>query len=517
VFKIFLKKIYSFKIKPRCARKCEVWALFYKNDIVMVNPVLDSLAPNASVDDLRSTFEQQRRHQYAMARTTVRERIRRLRTLYDCLLRRQAEVEAATLADFGKNATETQISELGVVLGEIRHTTRHLAAWVRNEEVSTPLTLLGASSEIRYQPKGVCLIISPWNFPFNLSFAPLVSAIAAGNCAIIKPSEITVRSSALIRSIVAECFPPEEVAVFEGDSSVSQALLDLPFNHIFFTGSPAIGKIVMTAAARHLSSVTLELGGKSPVIVDPSADLDAAAAALAWTKSLNAGQICIAPDYVLAHESIHDALVVKIGQKLTAMYGTTPEARQATPDYCRLSSHRHYGRVKSLLDEARQLGANVAFGGQSAEAERYLEPTVLTHVPDQAAIWREEIFGPVLPVRKYATPDEAIAYIQAGPTPLALYIFSRKKSQIEHFLRETRSGGVAINECAAHFYNMDLPFGGVDNSGVGKCHGLAGFREFSNARGVLHQSRLLPSSRLMMPPYGGAVARLLLRGILRWF
>ncbi|HRI59996.1 MAG TPA: aldehyde dehydrogenase family protein, partial [Saprospiraceae bacterium] len=417
-----------------------------------------STAPESKTEMLR-IFNLQQQQQYAVARTTAKQRIAKLRLLHDAMLRYRREVGQAVRQDLGKSETETNLSELGVVNGEIRHAIRNLRSWMAPKQVSTPMVLFGTSSEIMYEPKGVCLVLSPWNFPFNLTLSPLVSAIAAGNCVIIKPSEFAPASAALMKKILSECFPPEEVALFEGDATVAQDLLKLPFNHVFFTGSPAVGKIVMREAANHLASVTLELGGKNPTIVDETADLDTAAAKIAWIKVMNAGQSCIATDYILAHESIHDRLAEKIVQKIRQFYGDTTEARRASPDVCRIIHERHFARLKSLLDDAVQRGATVAVGGQTDAAERYIEPTVLTHVPEEAAIWADETFGPILLLRPYYTLEEAIAYINARPRPLAMYLWSGNQRHIKYVLAETRNGDVTVNDCGAHFYNPNIPFG----------------------------------------------------------
>lgn len=466
--------------------------------------------------DYQEVFNRQLKHQYVLARTKAAERIEKLQRLHDTLLRCRKEIEAALWEDLHKSPTETSISELGLVCGEIRHAIRHLSSWMQPKEVPTSLVVFGSSSEIRYEPKGVCLILSPWNFPFNLTLAPLVSAVAAGNCVIIKPSEFAPKSAALMKKVLEECFPPEEVSLFEGDASVAKALLELPFHHIFFTGSPQIGKSVMRDAAEHLASVTLELGGKSPVIIDESADLDLAAAKVAWVKCMNAGQLCTAPDYVLVPEHLHDLFVEKVIAAIRKFYGDTPEARHATPDFCRIVHERHFDRVKGLLEDALQHNATVAFGGKTIREERYMEPTVLTGISDNALIWEEEIFGPLLPVRSYRSLDEAIQYVNSKPKPLALYVFSKKNKKTEMILRETRSGGVTVNDCSTHFYNLDLPFGGANNSGIGKCHGEFGFYEFSHARGVLRQARLFPTTNLLLPPYGSRLAKVILDALVKW-
>lgn len=467
--------------------------------------------------EIHRVFSLQQHHQWEVAKSNASQRIAKLRRLNDAILQHRAEIEAAMWADLRKSPTEVNITELGVVLHEIRHTIKRLQSWMTPKRVGSSLTLFRSYSEIVYEPKGVCLILSPWNFPINLTFDPLVSAIAAGNCVILKPSELAPQSSAIMRKIVTECFPPGEVSIFEGDATVAQELLNLPFNHIFFTGSTHIGKIVMRAAAEHLASVTLELGGKSPVVVDETADLDTAAAKIMWIKLVNAGQTCIAPDYVLVHEKVHDALLEKMKAKIRQFYGNSPEAIQQSPDLCRIVHPRHFARVKALMDDAIQCGATLAFGGETAANEQYIAPTILSNIPDEAHIWEEEIFGPLMPLRKYDTLDHAIAYINAKPKALSMYLFSSDDRRVSKIIAETRAGGVTVNDCGPHFYNSELPFGGSNNSGTGKCHGEFGFLEFTNQRGVLYQARWMPTTDFFLPPYGGKLRQWLLEGVVKWF
>jgi aldehyde dehydrogenase (NAD+) len=330
------------------------------------------------------------------------------------------------------------------------------------------------------------LIISPWNFPVNLTFGPLVSAIAAGNCAILKPSEMTPATSALMKRIVGELFDESEVAVIEGDAATAEALLKKRFDHIFFTGSPAVGKIVMKAAAEHLTSVTLELGGKSPVIVDKTANLDEAARKIAWGKFLNSGQICIAPDYLLVDETIRTEFVEKLRAAIH-------------PESGWLVNDRHTARVKRLFDTAVGGGAQVVSGG--AFENRAVAPTLLENVAADAPIMNEEIFGPLLPIIPYRALDDALRVIDAREKPLVLYLFSRSRAVIRRVLRGTRAGGTVVNDTLLHFYQHNLPFGGVGNSGVGKAHGFFGFEAFSNARGVLEQPLPVSGIQLLYPPY----------------
>lgn len=471
----------------------------------------------ASAADIARLYHQQRQHQPVVARSVYRERVKKLERLHEAVLKHADLIHDALYKDFRKGITETDISEIGVVTTEIRHVIRNLRTWMQPQQVSTPIALMGSRSEVRRKPKGVSLIIAPWNYPVQLGLMPLISAVAAGNCAIIKPSEFTPYSSAALRAVVESCFTPEEVAVVEGDASVAQELMQYPFDHIFFTGSPTVGKIIMAGAAKHLSSVTLELGGKSPVIVDETANIDVAAAKIAWIKAMNAGQICIAPDYVLVQESVHDALVQKIGEKWEQFYGKTPEARQKTADLCRIIHERHFERIVALIEDGMQKGAQLRFGGRHSKSDLYVEPTLLTDIGEDMQIMHEEIFGPVLPVQKFKTLEQAISIVNSRHRPLAMYIFSTHRKKINLILNETTSGNVTVNDCAAHYFNVALPFGGIGNSGIGKSHGEAGFLEFTHSCGILHQNRFLRTTDYFLPPYGGRLAKWMLEGVKRFF
>jgi len=449
-------------------------------------------------DDFSRVFELQRANQYNIGNTTAAERRAKIKAL-----RRAVEVEfrdrirEACFKDLGKAAAETDLTEVFPVTSEAKHAARKIRRWLKPERVATPLSLLGSTSFIKYEPKGVCLIISPWNFPFNLTFGPLISAIAAGNCVILKPSEMTPNCAAVMREIVREFFNENEVAIFEGGVETSTALLELPFNHIFFTGAPSIGKVVMTAAAKHLASVTLELGGKSPTIVDDTADIKNAARMIAWGKFGNNGQICIAPDYIFVHESKHDELAKALSRQLVEFYGDKPEESES---YARIVNHRHYDRIIGYIEDAVAKGAKLIAGGRGDRDKHFIEPTIIENVPATSKLMTNEIFGPVLPLFSYRELDEAIGFIESRDKPLALYIYSRSNRNIDRILDNTRAGGTCINNNDVHFFNSNLPFGGVNNSGIGKGHGKFGFTEFSNPRGVLKQ--YLPSGlQLMMPPY----------------
>jgi len=471
---------------------------------------VSSLAPrlvHSTLDEIERIYDLQQRNRAAVGTTTAAQRIEKLKRLERTILDRRDEIRMAMWDDYRKPAAEVDLSEVYPVVSEARHAARHLRKWMKPKRVSTPLALLGSRSSVVYEPKGVVLIISPWNFPFNLTLGPLVSAIAAGNCVMIKPSEMTPASTACMKRILADLFDEDEVAVIEGDASVAEALLRKKFDHIFFTGSPAVGKIVMKAAAEHLTSVTLELGGKSPAIVDASANLTEAARRIAWGKFLNCGQICIAPDYALVHESVRDEFLAKLRASLDS-HGEASAARGW------LVNDRHAARVKRLIDTAVEQGATVVMGGTGSG--RDLAPTVLADVPPDAPVMQEEIFGPILPVITYRTLDEAFAIINAREHPLVLYIFSRTKSAVSEILRRTRAGGTTVNQTLVHFYQLELPFGGVGNSGVGKSHGFHGFEAFSNPRGLLEQKLPYSAIELLYPPYKGKLKQFLIDFTVRW-
>jgi aldehyde dehydrogenase (NAD+) len=449
--------------------------------------VADPLFARAqSLDELERVYAKQLERSASVAAAAAGERIDKIRRLRDAVLARRAEIHAALWEDYRKPAPEVDLSEIYPVTGEAKHAIRHLRRWMKPRRVRAPLALLGSRSSVMYEPKGVVLIISPWNFPVNLTFGPLVSAIAAGNCVILKPSEMTPHTSACMKRIVGDLFDESEVAVIEGDATVAEALLKKRFDHIFFTGSPAVGKIVMKAAAEHLTSVTLELGGKSPVIVDRTANLDEAARKIAWGKFLNSGQICIAPDYLLVDDAIHAAFIPKLRDAIHAETGW-------------LVNDRHAARVKRLFDGAIAGGAQVVAGGTFDQ--RKVAPTVLDNVAPDSAVMQEEIFGPLLPIIRYRSLDDALRMINEREKPLVLYLFSRSRAVIRDVLRGTRAGGTAVNDTLVHFYQRNLPFGGVGNSGVGKAHGFYGFEAFSNARGVLEQPLPFSTIQLLYPPY----------------
>lgn len=448
--------------------------------------------------------------------STLEERSARLTNLRTWIKKNQDKIRLALWEDFKKPAPEVDLTEIFPVTSEINHTLKHLKNWMKPQRISTPLSMIGTSSKVYFEPKGTALIISPWNFPFNLTVGPLVSALAAGCPVMIKPSELSPSTSNLIQRMVQEIYEQEEVAVFLGEVEVSQELLNLPFDHIFFTGSPAVGKLVMKAAAKHLTSVTLELGGKSPAIIDESVDLHDAAGKLIWGKFVNCGQTCIAPDYILVHESHKERLMMELKIVLQKFYDSDFKGIDFSPDYARIIGPKHFGRLRDYLADAVSKGAKIDFGGKTEELTCYIEPTLLSNIKKEMTIFQEEIFGPILPILTFAKIDEAIALINSKPKPLALYYFGNDSSNSKKVIEETSSGNVVINDCVLHFLHNNLPFGGVNNSGIGKAHGHAGFLAFSHEKGVLKQRVGLNNATFLRPPYG-IKAKKIIQSLIKWF
>lgn len=478
---------------------------------MLVNQEIDLL--ESKIDEL---FDLQKKHSISLRKSTVQERIGHIKRLREWVLSHKEDIQKALYADYKKPYTETDITEIYPVLSEAKHNISNLAHWIKAKRVPTPLTFLGTKAQIQYEPKGASLIIAPWNYPFNLAIGPLVSALGAGCTTVIKPSEMTPHTSALIRRMVSELFDERLVTVVEGGVEASQLLLSKPFDHIFFTGSPTVGKIVMKAAAEHLSSVTLELGGKSPAIIAEDADLKDAAEKIAATKFLNCGQTCVAPDYVLIPSSKRDAFLQYVREAIDSMFKSGRKGVEKSPDYSRIVNDRHFGRVMHILQEAGSKGAKIEIGGNSIPGENFLEPTVLVDVNPDMLVMQEEIFGPILPVMTYENLEKAMALINQMPKPLALYAFSANSRTIRHIFEQTSSGASVANDCALHFLHPELPFGGVNNSGIGKSHGVFGFLEFSNQKAVLEQRVGFTAAKPLFPPYNMAKKKMI-EGLLKWF
>jgi aldehyde dehydrogenase (NAD+) len=475
---------------------------------------------SSTISEIKNTspqeiFQLQKEQAIKMRKSTKVQRIALLKKLQNWITSNQEDIRRAIYSDFKKPYPEIDVSEIFVVLTEIRHAIKCLENWMKPIKVNTPMTLLGSRSYIQPEPKGVSLIIAPWNYPFNLAIGPLVSAIAAGCTAIIKPSELTPHTSALIRRLVDETFDSAQVFVFEGEVEMAQELLKLPFDHIFFTGSPAVGKIIMKAAAEHLSSITLELGGKSPAIIDREVDINDAAAKLVWGKFVNCGQTCIAPDYLLIHQTNKDDLIEALKKQIQKMYNPSNKGIESSKDYARIVNNKHLSRVKYLLDDAKSKGAQITFGGEVDNEDNFFEPTLLTQLTEDMEIMSEEIFGPILPILVYQDLQEAIDYINKKPKPLALYVFSKNKDTIKEIFESTSSGGAVANDCVLQYSQNELPFGGVNNSGIGKAHGYFGFLAFSNEKAILKQRIGLTSTKSLFPPYSFTKKKMI-QGLLKW-
>lgn len=418
-----------------------------------------------------------------------------LEKLRQALLRRQTALEEALAADLGKSRTESWLTEIGFVLAGITHTLKHLKRWMKPVRVRSPLTVFPAKSRVESGPYGCALIIGPFNYPVQLLLEPLAAAIAAGNCAVLCPSERTPHTAAALRGLIAETFGEEYVACTEGGAENCAALLRARFDTVFFTGSARVGRIVMRAAAEHLTPVTLELGGKSPVIVDGTAKLRTACERIAWGKFLNAGQTCVAPDYVFVHRSVLPAFLEEMKAAIRRFYGADAKA---SADYGRIVDGRQVSRLRMILQEDAEA---IVYGGTVDEAERYIEPTLLCpREIGSAACMREELFGPLLPVFAYDAEEEPIAYVNAHEKPLALYVFSEDGAAAERILRRTSSGGACINDTIGQLINPNLPFGGVGESGMGSYHGEYGFFAFSHRRAVLRRSTRIRVT-LAFPPH----------------
>ena len=466
----------------------------------------DATLDGAELARLDAVLRAQRAAFAARPFPTLAERRARLATLAAALRRYQDVLATAIDADFGgRSVFESKLADVVGPVLEINHARSHLRRWMRSRRRHTELVFATNSAYVMYQPKGVVGIIAPWNFPVYLALGPLVAALAAGNRAMIKMSEYTPRTTATVRAMLAEVFAEDEVAVFGGGVAVAEAFSALPFDHLVFTGSPAIGPRVMRAAAAHLTPVTLELGGKSPVLVAPGADLEAAARAVAHGKAFNSGQICVAPDYALVPETAVDAFAAAAERSFRSLYPSVA----GNADYTGIVTARQHARILELIADARAKGATVTAAGD-AGGDRRLPLYIVTGVNDSMRIAQEELFGPILPVIGYRTVADAVRYVAERPRPLALYPFGFGGSALNDLLANTHSGGVTVNDWGWHVFNHDLPFGGSGTSGMGTYHGEEGFRELSHQKAVFRRHRFFPVG-LFYPPYGNWVQRLVVR------
>jgi aldehyde dehydrogenase (NAD+) len=443
------------------------------------------------VSSLRASFES--------GRTRPLEwRLRQLDAIRRMTEEHESEILAALREDLGKPEHEGFMADVHYTLSELALVRKNLRRWMKPERVSTPMFALPGKSRIVREPLGVVLIIGPWNYPFQLVVYPLVGAIAAGNCAVVKPSEVAPATSAIIARLVREYLDGDCIRVVEGGVNETSALLAERFDHIFYTGNGAVGRIVMEAAAKHLTPVTLELGGKSPCIVDSSADLDVAVKRITWGKFFNAGQTCVAPDYILAHESVHDEVVNRLKSTIRDFYGDDPKK---SPDFARIVNERHHRRLMKLIGSGK-----AAVGGVADESTRYIAPTVLVDVAPDSPVMGEEIFGPILPVLRVKNVSEAISFVNARPKPLALYVFAGDRDVQRQVIDRTSSGGATINHAWLHLAVPGLPFGGVGESGMGAYHGRTTFETFTHRKSVLTKPTAVDPA-LMYPPYTEAKSK----------
>ena len=456
-----------------------------------------------NVEELNRLFEAQGKKRWQVAKTTAKERIAKLKALRKAIIARQQEFYDAVWADFHKPRIEAWLTEVYPALEEIDYNIAHLPDWMEDKPGSWSWMFPLNRSVSHFEPKGRVLIMAPWNYPFLLFIAPVAAAVAAGNVVIAKPSHKTPRVSAFLESLIAGVFEQDEVAVVQGaGAEVGDRLLALPFDHMFFTGSPQVGAHVAECAAKVHAGITLELGGKSPTIVLDSVKIADAARKIAWGKCLNAGQTCIAPDYVLCPRSLVTAFATAVADNIKKMYGDTDEARKECDNFVHIVEPHAVERHKALMLDAVTKGATAVIGGaEFCDAEaRYTPATVLTDVTPDMDIMQGEIFGPILPIVAYDSLDEAIQFVQSRPKPLALYIFGKSKRDIDRVLRETTSGSTCVNHCILQIENLSVPFGGVGMSGTGNYHGIYGFKTFSHERNVMHQGAFDPLS-FLYPPY----------------
>lgn len=466
-----------------------------------VIPLIIAHVAKLDVMNYSELVENQRRYFLSQATKPVSFRIEQLNRLYHSIDNHRDKLFEALWLDLHKCKEEAFMTEYNIVMGEIKEHLRNIRRWVRDEVVSTPIYLKPSKSYVMKEPYGVALIIAPWNYPLNLMFTPLVGAISSGCCAVLKPSPYSKHTSAVMQEIVDECFEPQYVAMVQGHRDVNEQLLEQRFDVIFYTGSPEVGKVVMEAAAKNLTPLTLELGGKNPCVVDTGCNIEFAARRIVWGKTINAGQTCVAPDYLLVNERVKDQLVEKMRECARRFYG---DDMRKSKKYCRMINDNAYHRVSSYINEG-----HVLIGGATDAAERYIEFTVIDNVNPDAEVLKKEIFGPVLPLISFKDISEVADYVNVRPKPLAFYYFG-DDDNAKKMLRLTSSGGACINDTILHVANESLPFGGVNNSGMGKYHSKDSFLAFSNRKSVLKSSNRI-DFKMKYPPYDkfDAISRLM--------
>ncbi|MDR3417506.1 MAG: aldehyde dehydrogenase family protein [Nevskia sp.] len=451
---------------------------------------------------VRTTFERLAARAPALVETTAEQRVAKIQKLLQATLDARPAIHQAVRKELGLCDTDID-AQLLMVKAEAEFITKHLKQWMRQQPVKGSLMTLGKKSYVMYEPKGMVLNLATWNAPYAISFVPAMGAIAAGNAVILKPSELAPHSAQVIADIVRAALPEDECTVIQGGAEVAQELLAQPFNHIFYIGGHQVGRLVMRAAAEYFASITLEMGGKNPTIVDKSADVEDAARKICWGRLSNAGQVCIAPDYALVHESVQGEFVEALRRSMTAMFNADGQGFDKSKEYPRIINQRHFERVQALVEDARAKGAHIAFGGQARAEDRYIAPTIVTDVTEDMRIMQDEIFGPVIAVVPFRTRDDVLRAVRSRPKPLALYIYAKDRAEIDFYLRHTTSGSTVVNHNMIQSgTNPCLPFGGVNASGIGRLGGWYTFAETSNARSVVEEGPPLDKNpSAFFPPY----------------
>lgn len=453
---------------------------------------------NFTAQDVETMIDSQHAFYFSGETRSYAFRKEMLLTLKEAISANEKEITEALHKDLRKSSFESYVTEIGFVLSSISYMIKHLEEWMEDEAVKTPVHLQPAKSFIVREPYGSVLIIGPFNYPFQLVMEPLVGAIAGGNCAIVKPSETSAHTANIVKKILTEIFPADYIRVVEGEREETDVLIHAPFDYIFFTGSVAVGKVIMKAAAERLTPITLELGGKSPALVDQTADLQKAAERIVWGKFVNTGQTCVAPDYILVHHSVKEKLIKEMVISIRKFYGKDVSE---SPDYGRIVSDKHFNRLVEIIEKDR---AHVISGGSSDRSELFIEPTLLDNVSWNSASMEDEIFGPVLPILTYDNLGEAIYRIRQLPKPLAAYMFTENELAADYFIENLPFGGGCINDTISHVGNVNLPFGGVGSSGMSAYHGKASFDTFTHAKSMMKKSTSLPMN-LAFPPYGNKI------------
>lgn len=461
------------------------------------------------MQDIKTRFMQLRNGSRTLAAASGAERAERLRAMLAAVLAHKQRFYDAAHTEL-KACDLDVAAQLVMVKSEVDFVAKRVARWMKPRRVRNSAATLGKKCYILHEPKGVVLNLSTWNAPIAIALVPAVAAIAAGNSFALKPSELAPHSARVLKEVLEGALPHDEFAVFEGGPEVAQELLTLPFNHIYYTGGQRVGRLVMKAAAENFAAVTLEMGGKNPAIVDASAALENAARKIAWGRVANAGQVCVAPDYVLVHESVCAAFVQDLAKAMTDMYGAGGRGFEHAPELMRIINDQHFARVERLLQDARAKGAHFALGGQTHAADRFVAPTVVTNVTEEMLLMQEEIFAPVLPVIPYRERAEALEIIARRTKPLALYIYARERAVIDYFLAHTTAGSTVVNHNLIQSgTNPRLPFGGVNHSGIGRIGGEQGFMEMSNPRSVVEQPLGLLDLTFNLPPYSKTYRKLI--------